>query len=99
MRHLVALLLVAAVLTACGESILTPATGPGTEYPCGIGGTCCAGSTADKPISCPHGFACFPVGAALQEWCEDVASSADDLTGVRRDGGAPRLIPATHSAR
>jgi hypothetical protein len=58
------------VLHACGcstPSVLTPATGPGTDYPCGVSGRVCQNKMCcgeydvcggDDP-SCPVGSCCF----------------------------------------
>jgi len=61
--------LFALVLVACGASILTPPTGPGTAYPCGIGGVSCPGNMCCNEgnvcgsnsgfAGCPEGQCCF----------------------------------------
>jgi hypothetical protein len=63
-----------AMTTACGaNTILTPPTGPGTEYPCGVDGTVCTVQKTCCPanntcggepdaVGCPPGECCFEEG-------------------------------------
>lgn len=69
------LVVAALAISACAApSILTPATGPGTDYPCGVHGLVCRAHAGyccnenevcggDDP-SCPAGMCCF-VGSSL----------------------------------
>jgi hypothetical protein len=62
----------AVLITCASPSILTPPTGPGTDYPCGVnwyvcakGGGCCMESDVcggdqgpNQPVVCPEGMCC-----------------------------------------
>jgi hypothetical protein len=59
---------VATILAACTTpAILTPAVGPGSDYPCGVGGTVCSHEMCCPPSNtcggddptCPAGSCCF----------------------------------------
>lgn len=49
-------------------AILTPPSGPGTEYPCGVNGVEC-----ESKLCCPQGFTCgggtYSVGCPKDECC------------------------------
>lgn len=97
MKHFVVSLVIAAgVLVACATpSILTPATGPGTTYPCGVTGVVCltpqgqpSGYCCDQNNVCggqqPDAFQSCPVGTCCYE-------------GSAADFGARRQRPQTRS--
>jgi hypothetical protein len=74
------------LLVACGTPLLlTPATGHGTPYPCGVGGAACGGDmccsegficgNADAFVACPVGMCCW-VGESMAP-----------------DGGRPPNVP------
>lgn len=84
MRHLAAVLL-ALTFAACGESILTPATGPGTEYPCGVGHTVCTDG-----MCCGVGDVCG--GSFPNVGCPAGACCYEGLDAVSRDAGLRQLV-------
>lgn len=84
-RALFASLLAAAVALACTTpGILNPAVGPGTEYPCGIGGTVCSGSTVAVPLCCPQNTICCDGTTCPPGECAYVGES---FMARRRDAG------------
>jgi len=66
MKHFLNLVIVLALLLACG-GVTAPPTGPGTAYPCGVQGkSCghhmCCGQYDDcggVVLSCPEGYCCY----------------------------------------
>lgn len=82
---LVALFTVVVILAfsdGCAPAILTPPTGPGTEYPCGVNGVVCVGADA-KPtgMCCPETFVCggpYPnIGCFSGECCANDSAPLD----------------------
>lgn len=83
LRDLFALALVGAVVAACAApSILTPRTGPGTSYPCGLNGhECPDGQCCGNAQVCCDGTTC------TAGYCEFVGG------GMRApDAGGPVVV-------
>lgn len=83
-------------------AILEVKTGPGTDYPCGVGGTMCKGGTSLHPVCCARGMACtngFIDGPDVQceFWGDDVIPD-ENLGAHLTDGGTPEkhrhVVPA-----
>lgn len=90
LRDLSAFALLGAV-AACAPSILTPPTGPGTEYPCGISGHQCAGGGC-----CSNDSTCCDGTTCTAGYCEFLG--VDEA--VRPDAsGARRVVPQYTPAR
>lgn len=87
MRGLIVVLGSVALVLAC-HGTLTPATGPGTSYPCGIGGVSCGNHAC-----CPENHICGYVGPFAR--CEPGYCCYDgpDWPGARPDGGAAPHAP------
>jgi hypothetical protein len=49
---------IAVIALACGPSILTPKTGPGTDYPCGVGWYVCPNSPVKGGGCCLESDVC-----------------------------------------
>ena len=71
--------LLAVALTSCAPGILTPATGPGSDYPCGVGLHQCPRSS----LCCSDEETCHPPSSDFPNTgsCEFVG--ADGTVGVR----------------
>lgn len=86
---LLATLSVLAIVACQSAGVLTPPTGPGTEYPCGINGHECPDS-----MCCDNNSTCCDGTSCTKGYCEYVG---DALFGARRDAGVPQLVPATRA--
>lgn len=83
LRDLFAFAIMACVI-ACSASILTPPTGPGTEYPCGVNGHQCSGGGC-----CSNSSTCCDGTTCTAGYCEYIGGDmrAPDA------GRGPLLVP------
>lgn len=89
MRILSAFIVGIFTFTACyGSDVITPPTGPGTEYPCGVWGVECS-HDAKGSMCCPQDHICGTTGPFSQCTPGYCCYDGDHWPLAARDAGPP----------